>query len=41
MAVAALLQSGSRPYCNPVHPNTSTRFWSKARKMALSYWQYA
>ncbi|TCC12397.1 integrase [Kribbella soli] len=28
-------------YSNPVHPNTSTRFWDKARKKALSEEQYA
>lgn len=30
-----------KAYCNPVHPNTSTRFWDKARKKALSKEQYA
>ncbi|WP_329482249.1 hypothetical protein OG555_08470 [Kribbella sp. NBC_01484] len=25
-----------KAYCNPVHPNTSTRFWAKAREKALS-----
>ncbi|MET9313684.1 hypothetical protein ABZX12_17845 [Kribbella sp. NPDC003505] len=30
-----------KAYCNPVHPNTSTRFWDKARKKALSAAQYA
>jgi integrase len=30
-----------KAYCNPVHPNTSTRFWDKAREKALSKEQYA
>ena len=30
-----------KAYCNPVHPNTSTRFWGKAREKALSNAQYA
>jgi integrase len=29
-----------KEYSNPVHPNTSTRFWAKARKMALTTEQY-
>jgi integrase len=30
-----------KAYSNPVHPNTSTRFWDKARKTALTDQQYA
>jgi integrase len=29
-----------KEYSNPVHPNTSTRMWAKARKKALSEVQY-
>lgn len=29
-----------RAFCNPVHPNTITRFWDKARQKALTKEQY-
>ena len=29
-----------KEYSNPVHPNTSTRTWAKARKKALTEAQY-